>query len=79
MTILGNRLLIEPTEPINQLPSGLFLPDSAIQKPNTGKVVMIGTGADSSFLGKVVMYNTLTAVEIDNKHLIHHTEIRFIL
>lgn len=79
MNILGNRILVQPTEPIRQLPSGLYLPEIALQKPNTGKVVITGTKADSSLLDKVIMYNPITAVEIDGKHLIHVTEIKFIL
>ena len=79
MTILGNRILIQPTEPITQLPSGLFLPETAVQKPNTGTVVMVGTNADQSWQGKKVLYNTITAVEIDGKHLVHVTDIKFVL
>jgi len=79
MTILGNRLLIEPTEPIRQLPSGLYLPDSAIQKPNTGTVVSVGTKSDPSWLNKIVLYNPIIAVSIEGKHLVHETDIKFIL
>lgn len=79
MTIPGNRILVQPTELISILPSGIYLPETAIQKPNTGKVVMTGTKADISLQDKTVMYNPLTAVIIDGKHLIHVTEIRFIL
>jgi co-chaperonin GroES (HSP10) len=79
MIIPGNRILVQPTEPIRQLPSGLYLPEIALQKPNTGKVVITGTKADSSLIDKTVMYNPITAVEIDGKHLIHVTEIKFII
>lgn len=79
MIIPGNRILIEPTEPITKLSSGLFLPETAVQKPNTGRVILVGTKADPSLLNKTIIYNSLTSVEIDGKHLIHVTEIRFIL
>lgn len=79
MTIPGSRILIEPTEPITKLPSGLYLPETAIQKHNTGKVVIVGTNVDISLLNRKVMYNTVVAVEIDGKHLIHLTDIKFIL
>lgn len=79
MTILGNRILVQPTTPIDKLPSGLFLPETALQKPNTGKVVCTGTKADSGLMDKTILYNPLTAVVIEGKHLIHVTDIRFIL
>lgn len=79
MTIPGNRILIQPTAPIDQLPSGLFLPETAVQKPNTGTIVLTGTKADISLLNNKVLYNPLTAVTIDGKHLIHVLEIKFIL
>jgi co-chaperonin GroES (HSP10) len=78
MKILGNRILIEPTEPIRQMPSGLFLPETVLQKPNTGTVVIVGEKADKSLLGKKVLYNPIIATEIDGKHLVHILEIKFI-
>lgn len=79
MKILGNRLLIQPTTPIDKLPSGLYLPQSAVQKPNTGKVVVAGTTASQYWEGKTVLYNKIVAVEIENCHLIHVTDVKFIL
>lgn len=79
MIILGNRILVQPTAPIDKLPSGLFLPETALQKPNTGKVVCTGTKADSNLMDKTILYNPLTAIVIEEKHLIHVLDIRFIL
>ena len=79
MKILGNRVLIQPTEPISKLPSGLFLPETAVQKPNTGRIVIVGENADISLLNKTVMYNPIVAVEIDGQHLIHILDIKLIL
>lgn len=79
MIIPGNRILIEPTEPITKLPSGLYLPDSAVQKPNTGKVCLVGTNADIALLNKTVLYNKIVAVEIEGKHLVSVLDIKFIL
>lgn len=79
MQILGNRLLIQPTIPIDRLESGLYLPQTAVQKPNTGKIVLVGNGASESWQGKTVMYSSISAVHISGMHLIHETDIRFIL
>lgn len=75
----GNTILIEPTEPIDKLPSGIYLPQTALQKPNTGTVVAVGDNADQSLNGKLVMYNHITAINIEGKHLIHVTDLKFVL
>jgi chaperonin GroES len=42
---LGDRLVIEPTEQAEQTASGIFLPETAKEKPQEGKVVAAGPGA----------------------------------
>ena len=42
---LGNRVLIERKEQTNQTASGLYIPDSAKEKPLNGKVIAAGKGA----------------------------------
>ena len=44
-TPLGNRVLIEREEQTNQTASGLYIPDSAKEKPLNGKVVAAGKDA----------------------------------
>ncbi|GAB4490598.1 MAG: co-chaperone GroES [Anaerolineales bacterium] len=39
---LGSRVLIRPLEQESKTPSGLLLPDTAKEKPQTGEVVAIG-------------------------------------
>ncbi len=39
---LGTRVLIKPLEQDSKTASGLFLPESAKEKPQTGEVVAIG-------------------------------------
>jgi len=42
---LGNRVVIEPTEDDEQLSSGgIYIPDTAKEKPQEGSVVAIGPG-----------------------------------
>lgn len=79
MKIIGNKILIQPTEPIDKLPSGIYLPQSVLQKPNTGIIVEVGSEAESSFKGRTVMYNPITAINIEGKHLIHSLDIKFVL
>lgn len=41
---LGDRIIIELVELEEKTASGIVLPDSAKEKPQTGKVVAVGTG-----------------------------------
>jgi chaperonin GroES len=42
---LGDRLVIKPTEQEDVTSSGIFLPETAKEKPQQGKVVAAGPGA----------------------------------
>jgi chaperonin GroES len=43
---LDDRLLVTPLEEEEKTPSGLIIPDSAREKPRTGKVIAVGTDED---------------------------------
>jgi len=43
---LGTRVLIKPLEQEAKTSSGLFLPETAKEKPQTGEVVAVGTDED---------------------------------
>jgi chaperonin GroES len=42
---LGDRLVVKPTEQEEQTASGIFLPETAKEKPQQGKVIAAGPGA----------------------------------
>ena len=42
---LGDRLVVEPVEQEEQTKSGIFLPETAKEKPQQGKIVAAGPGA----------------------------------
>jgi chaperonin GroES len=42
---LGDRIVIQPSEGEEQTSSGIFLPETAKEKPQEGTVVAIGPGA----------------------------------
>lgn len=48
---LSDRVVIEPIEKTNQLPSGLVIPESAQDKSQEGTVVSLGEGRWSEFHG----------------------------
>lgn len=43
---LDDRLLVEPVEEESKTSSGLYIPDTAKEKPRMGKVVAVGTDED---------------------------------
>ncbi len=45
LTPLGDRLVVKPIEQDEQTKSGLFLPESAKEKPQQGKIEAVGPGA----------------------------------
>jgi len=70
---LADRVLIEPTEAEVKTSGGIFIPDSAQEKPQKGKVIAIGPGTKDVEMevkvGNVVLYGKYSGTEInvDNK------------
>ena len=74
---LGDRVVIKVIEDTDQTTGGIFIPDSAKEKPHKGEVVAIGQGKmlDSGEreplevkVGDVILYEKYTGkdVKIDN-------------
>ena len=70
-TPLGNRVLIEREEQTNQTASGLYIPDSAKEKPLNGKVIAVGKEAVEAGIneGDTVVFGKFggTDLTIDGK------------
>jgi len=73
---LEDRLLVEPTASDTKTASGIFLPESAKEKPVRGKVVAAGPGrrlengkrAEMSVkVGATVVYGKYAGSEIEHK------------
>jgi chaperonin GroES len=46
---LGNRVVIEPTDTEEQVSAGgIYIPDTAKEKPQEGKVVAVGPGGSTT-------------------------------
>ena len=41
---LGDKVVVQVTEEEGKTASGIYLPDSAKKKPQTGKIIAVGTG-----------------------------------
>ena len=73
---LADRVLIEPKEAETKTASGLYIPDTAKEKPQQGVVIAAGPGKkDEPMEGKVgdqVLYGKYsgTEVTVDDKKLL---------
>ena len=78
---LADRIVIEPQAAETKTASGLYIPDSAKEKPQKGTVIAVGVGrvADNGQTvamelkeGDVVLYGKYagTEVEVDNKTVV---------
>lgn len=43
---MGTRILVKPLEQENKTPTGLYIPETAKEKPQTGVVVAVGDDED---------------------------------
>ena len=65
---LSDRVVVEPLEAETKTASGLYIPDSAKEKPQQGKVVAIGNGTkDEPLTVKIndnVLYGKFAGTEL---------------
>ena len=65
---LADRVLVEPLEAETKTASGIYIPDSAKEKPQQGKVVAIGKGTKDEPLtvqvGDTVLYGKFAGTEL---------------
>jgi chaperonin GroES len=65
---LADRVLIEPKEAETKTASGLFIPDTAKEKPQEGKVLAAGSGKKDEPMelkaGDKVLYGKYAGTEI---------------
>ena len=68
MKPLGTRVLIEPLKAEERTVGGIIIPDSAKEKPQSGKVVAVGPGSKDEPMevkvGDVVLYGKYSGTEI---------------
>lgn len=74
---LADRVLIEPKEAETKTASGIFIPDTAKEKPQQGKVLAAGPGKKDEPMevkvGDQVLYGKYSGTEVtveDKKYLI---------
>lgn len=66
---LADRVLVEPKEAETKTASGLYIPDTAKEKPMEGKVLAVGTGKKDEPMelkaGDIVLYGKYAGTEIN--------------
>lgn len=74
---LADRVVVEPKEAETKTASGLYIPDTAKEKPQHGTVVAVGPGTKDVEMevkvGDVVLYGKYAGTEVtfeDKKYLI---------
>lgn len=74
---LADRVVIEPMAAETKTASGLYIPDTAQEKPQKGKVLAVGTGTKDEEMkvkvGDIVLYGKYAGTEINinaDKYLI---------
>jgi chaperonin GroES len=69
MKPLGSRVIIEPLVAEEKTQGGIIIPDSAKEKPQSGKVVAAGPGSKDEPMevkvGDVVLYGKYAGTEIN--------------
>lgn len=85
--ILAGKILVEPQAAEERTASGIIIPDSAKEKPQQGKVVLVGESKKDEPMelkvGDVVFYGKYSGTElnIDNADylLMSQTDVLYIL
>ncbi|HCY00815.1 MAG TPA: co-chaperone GroES [Bacteroidales bacterium] len=66
---LADRVLVEPTEAEEKTASGIYIPDTAKEKPQKGTVIALGPGTKEVTMevkvGDVVLYGKYSGTEIN--------------
>jgi chaperonin GroES len=69
MKPLGTRVIIEPLVAEEKTQGGIIIPDSAKEKPQSGKVVAVGPGSKDEPMevkvGDIVLYGKYSGTEIN--------------
>jgi chaperonin GroES len=74
---LGERIVIQPLDEESRTEGGLYIPDTAKEKPQTGVVVAVGEGSEETPItvkvGEKVLFPKYTGTEIkigNNEYII---------
>ena len=69
---LGDRVVVKPlSEEDSKTPSGIYIPDTAKEKPQKGNIVAVGPGTKDNpvtvKVGDVVLYGKYSGTELNHE------------
>jgi chaperonin GroES len=68
ITPLADRVVVEPAQAEEKTAGGIFIPDTAKEKPQRGKIVAVGAGKKDEpmtvKIGDMVLYGKYSGTEI---------------
>jgi len=84
--ILAGKILVQPKEAEKKTASGIIIPDSAKEKPQVGKVVLVGSAKKDEpmeiSIGDMVSYGKYSGTELtidgEDYLLMSQTDVLFI-
>lgn len=63
---IGERVVVKPLDSETKTASGIYIPDSAKEKPNTGEVVAVSTSEDLEVkVGEKVLYSKYGGTKVE--------------
>ena len=63
---IGERVVVKPSETEEKTVSGIYLPDSAKEKQNSGEIIAVGKIEDEEIkVGDKVIYSKYAGTEIE--------------
>lgn len=65
---LADQIVVEPIEQDDVTPSGLFIPDTAKEKPEQGKVIAIGPGRKNKAGKRIAMDVTVGNIVLFSRY-----------
>jgi len=84
--VIAGKVLIQPEQSVTKTSGGIIIPDSAKEKPNSGKVILVGLAKSDEIvevsIGDTVFYPKYVGTEISidgtDYLLISQSDILFI-
>ncbi len=85
--VLAGKILVKPMEAEEKTASGIYIPDSAKEKPQQGTIVLVGVAKKDEQIevkeGDIVLYGKYSGTEItidNNKYLLmNQSDVLFIM
>jgi len=62
--LLGDRIIVKPAEKITKTEGGIYMPDSAVEKPIQGEVIQVGQGIQAPHNGVLITPSVVAGEQV---------------